>query len=82
LISLDTLFLTAYIASLGLIWVGLVLVGGRVYRNPWAIAALGAAFTMRHRIPRTSANSFVPDIFHILLVMMTRFHGYLACHKR
>ncbi len=61
--SLDTLFLTAYIASLGLIWAGLVLIGGRVYRSPWAIAALGAAFTMRHRIPRTSANSLEP-YFH------------------
>jgi hypothetical protein len=62
-VSLDTLFLAAYIASLGLIWTGLVLVGGRVYRNPWAVAALGAAFTLRHRIPRTSANSFEP-YFH------------------
>ncbi len=62
-LSLDTLFLTAYIASLGLIWAGLVLVGGRVYSSPWAIAALGAAFAMRHRIPRTSANSLEP-YFH------------------
>ena len=62
-VSLDTLFLTAYIASLGLIWAGLVLIGGRVYRSPWAIAALAAAFTMRHRIPQTSANSFEP-YFH------------------
>jgi hypothetical protein len=62
-LSLDTLFLTAYLASLGLIWAALVLVGGRVYRSPWAIAALGAAFTMRHRIPRTSANSLEP-YFH------------------
>ena len=62
-LSLDTLFLTGYIASLGLIWAGLVLIGGRVYRSPWAIAALGAAFTMRHRIPRTSTNSFEP-YFH------------------
>jgi hypothetical protein len=62
-LSLDTLFLTGYIASLGLIWAGLVLIGTRVYRNPWAIAALGAAFTMRHRIARTSANSFEP-YFH------------------
>ena len=59
-LPLDTLFLTAYFASLGLIWAALVLVGGRVYRSPWAIAALGAAFTMRHRIPRTSANSLEP----------------------
>ena len=59
-LSLDALFLAGYIASLGLIWAGLVLIGTRVYRHPWAVAALGAAFTMRHRIPRTSANSFEP----------------------
>jgi hypothetical protein len=62
-LSLDVLFLAGYIASLGLIWAGLVLIGARVYRNPWAVAALGAAFTLRHRIPRTSANSFEP-YFH------------------
>jgi hypothetical protein len=42
------------------IWAGLVLIGTRVYRSPWALAALAAAFTMRHRIPRTSVNSFEP----------------------
>lgn len=62
-LSLDALFLGGYLASLGLIWAGLVLIGARVYRNPWAIAALGAAFTVRHRISRTSANSFEP-YFH------------------
>ncbi len=62
-LSLDLLFLGSYLAALGVIWVGLVLIGQRVYDSPWAIAALGAAFTMRHRIPRTSANSFEP-YFH------------------
>jgi hypothetical protein len=59
-LSLDIVFLVGYVASLGLIWAGLVLIGTRVYRNPWAVAALGAAFTMRHRIPRTSVNSLEP----------------------
>ena len=62
-LSLDMLFLGAYVAALGVIWAGIVLIGGRVYDSPWAIAALGAAFAMRHRIPRTSANSFEP-YFH------------------
>lgn len=62
-ISLEHLFLAGYVVSLGVIWAGLVLIGTRVYHNPWAVAALGAAFTMRHRIPRTSANSFEP-YFH------------------
>lgn len=59
-LSLEALFLGGYLASLALIWAGLVLIGTRVYHNPWAVAALGAAVTLRHRIPRTSVNSFEP----------------------
>jgi hypothetical protein len=59
-VSLDMLFFIGYIVSLGLTWAGLVLIGTRVYRNRWAVAALGAAFTMRHQIPRTSVNSLEP----------------------
>jgi len=62
-LSLDMLFLSSYLVTLGMIWAGLILIGQRVYASPWAIAALGAAFTMRHRISRTSANSFEP-YFH------------------
>ncbi|MDA1184278.1 MAG: hypothetical protein O2930_06495 [Acidobacteria bacterium] len=62
-LSLDMIFLGAYLATLGVIWAALVLIGRRAYDSPWAIVALGAAFTMRHRIPRTSANSFEP-YFH------------------
>ena len=59
-VPLDTLFFVCYLASLLLIWTGLVAIGTHVYRSSWAVAALAAAFTMRHRIPRTSANSFEP----------------------
>jgi len=59
-LSLEILFLAGYVGSLLVIWTGLVLIGTRVYRSPWAVAALAAAFTMRHRIPRTSVNSFEP----------------------
>ena len=62
-VSLETLYLSGYLASLALIWTGLVLIGSRVYSNAWATAALAAAFTMLHRIPQTSANSFEP-YFH------------------
>jgi hypothetical protein len=62
-LSIDVLFLIAYLASIGLLWAAVVLIGTRVYRHPLAIAALGAALTLRHRIPRTSANSFEP-YFH------------------
>ncbi len=62
-LSLDMLFLGSYLAALVVILAGLVLIGQRVYDSPWAIVALGAAFTMRHHIPWTSANSFEP-YFH------------------
>ncbi len=59
-VSLETLFLACYFVSLLVVWTGLWLIGTRIYRSPWALAALGAAFTMRHRIPRTSVNSLEP----------------------
>ncbi len=59
-LSLDTLFLGCYLVSLLVVWSGLWLIGTRVYRSPWAVAALAAAFAMRHRIPRTSVNSLEP----------------------
>jgi hypothetical protein len=62
-IPLDTIFLAGYLLSVALIWIGLVLIGRRVCATPWATVALLAAFTLRHRIPRTSANSFEP-YFH------------------
>ena len=60
---IEGFFLAGYLLSLGLLWAGIVLIGTRIYRSPWAIVALGAAMTLRHRIPRTSANSFEP-YFH------------------
>ena len=62
-LSVQTVFLLGYILSVALIWTALVLIGNRVYQNRWATVALAAAFAMRHRIPRTSANSFEP-YFH------------------
>jgi len=61
--SLDTLFFIAYLLSLALTWAALVAIGARIYTSTWGTIALGAAFTMRHRIPRTSANTFEP-YFH------------------
>jgi hypothetical protein len=62
-IPLDTLFFGGYLLSLAVIWIGLILIGDRVCATPWATLAIVAAFTLRHRIPRTSANSFEP-YFH------------------
>jgi hypothetical protein len=62
-IPLDYLFLGGYVLSLALIWIGIVLIGDRLYRSRWTTLALGLAFTLRHRIARTSANSLEP-YFH------------------
>jgi hypothetical protein len=63
----DTLFFVGYLISLGITWAGLVLIGTSVYDSPWTVCALGAAFTLRHRISETSANSFEP-YFHPRMV--------------
>ncbi len=60
---MDVLFFCAYLLSLALTWAALLLIGRSVYASPWLTVALLAAFTLRHRIPRTSANSFEP-YFH------------------
>jgi hypothetical protein len=61
--SLDWVFLGAYLTSMAAVWAALTLIGSRVYRYAWTTAALVAAFTLRHRITRTSANSLEP-YFH------------------
>ena len=61
--SLETLFLAGYLLSLVLIFAGLAGIGRRLFTNPWTTYALAAAFTLRHHITRTSANSFEP-YFH------------------
>jgi hypothetical protein len=62
-LPLDLLFFAGYVLSLALLYAGLTLIGRRVFASPWLVAALVAAFTLRHRIPQTSANSFEP-YFH------------------
>src|SRR6185436_1315621 len=59
-LPLDLTFFGAYLLSLVLLWLGVVLVGRRAFASPWLIVALGAALTLRHRIPQTSVNSFEP----------------------
>ena len=61
--SLDWVFLGAYLLATLLVWGALTLIGSRVYRQAWTTTALVAAFALRHRITRTSANSLEP-YFH------------------
>lgn len=59
----DALFFAAYLTSLLLIWLALTAIGRHLYPSAWLTVALVSAFTLRHQIPRTSANSFEP-YFH------------------
>ena len=61
--STETLFFGAYLVSLALIWAGGVLIGTRLYASPWLTVALAAVITLRHSIPRTSANSLEPYFY-------------------
>jgi hypothetical protein len=60
---LEVVCAAGYFASLLLIWVALLRIGASLYRTPWAVLALTAAFTLRHQITKTSTNSFEP-YFH------------------
>jgi hypothetical protein len=66
-VSMEVLFFAGYLLSMALVWCGLLLIGRTAYANRWLAVALAAAFTLRHRIPRTSANSFEP-YFHPRMV--------------
>ena len=61
--SLETTFLIGYLASTALLWAGLVLVGRARFTSRWALLLLGAAIAVRHRIPRTTVNSFEPYFY-------------------
>ena len=51
------LFALGYVAGLGVLLAATVLVGRRLYASWWAVAALGLAVTLRHRITSTGVNT-------------------------
>ncbi len=55
--GLPGIFFAAFLLGLVLLWLGIRSIGGIFYRSPWTIAALGLSLTLRHRIPRTGANT-------------------------
>jgi hypothetical protein len=56
-VGLETWFLLLYLATLALLYTGLVRLGSRLFTSAWAVAALVLAETLRHRITRTGANT-------------------------
>lgn len=61
--SLEWRFLAAYVIAMATIWIGVLLVGSRLYTSGWILVAFAALLTLRHHIPRTSVNSLEP-YFH------------------
>jgi len=61
--SLETWFLVLYVATLALLYTGLIHLGSRLLASGWAIAAFFLAETLRHRITRTGANT-LEGYFH------------------
>jgi hypothetical protein len=62
-VSVEAISLGGYLLSLATIWTAVMVIGSRLYHRYPAVLALAAAVTLRHQIPRTSANSFEP-YFH------------------
>ena len=58
--SMESRFLWAYFLAITVVWLGVVLLGLRLYRSVWLTLAFGALVTLRHHIPRTSVNSLEP----------------------
>ena len=61
--NLPWLFLGLYLVTLALLAWGTSLVGARLYRSQWTIAALLAAVTLRHAIPKSGTNT-LEGYFH------------------
>lgn len=62
-LSLPHLFVLLYVVTLVLMAAGAMRIGARLYRTGWAVAALGAALTLRHAIAKTGANT-LEGYFH------------------
>ena len=57
-VSIETLFLTAHVASLGVLLASVWLIAGRLASHRWTVMACCLAATLRHRITETGANTF------------------------
>jgi hypothetical protein len=62
-VSLQSLFVALYGATLALMLFALVRLGHVLYRSEWTVLALTAALTLRHSIAKTGANT-LEGYFH------------------
>jgi hypothetical protein len=56
-ITPETLFVVIYVVTLVLLWGGAMAVGRTLGLSAWALAALAAALTLRHRVSITGVNT-------------------------
>jgi hypothetical protein len=61
--SLPTIFLGAQVATLSLLFAGIVGIGRALYRSWWTVAGFAVALTLRHQITDTSVNT-LEGYFH------------------
>src|SRR5205823_13094633 len=80
--SVESLFLWSYLLAMVLIWIGVVLVGSRLYPSPWLTLAFGALVAVRHHIPRTSVNSIEPYFQQRLLAFGIGLIAIAAFRRR
>ena len=62
-VPLPWIFFAGFLLTLVLLAIGYTQLGRHFYRSPWTIAAFCLAMTLRHRVPRTSANT-LEGYFH------------------
>jgi hypothetical protein len=62
-LSIETVFLLGYLLSTTLLWTGMALLARARFTSGWSLVFFGAAVAMRHRIPRTTVNSFEPYFY-------------------
>jgi hypothetical protein len=62
-LSIEAIYLAGYLVSTALLWTGLVLLTRTFAASRWVLVLLGAVVALRHRIPRTTVNSFEPYFY-------------------
>jgi hypothetical protein len=76
-LSLPALFFAGHLLSLVLLYSALVALGRRLYDSGWTTAALVVAYSFRHRIAKTGANT-LESYFHPRMLAFAL--GALALH--
>lgn len=77
-LSLPALCLAGYVLGLAALFGGLHALGRTMYRSRWSVAALTIAWTLRHRISRTGANTVEGYLHPRMLAFAAGLAGVVA----